>query len=211
MKKWFLFSLILCLSFSVKAQIINGFDITKVSDSQRKSLLQNLSAEERKELLRKYHDAMFIEELKIEDDTKKEEFKKLYAQYREEQRKIIDGNQSQYDIEKLSDEEARKKLEQSFDTGERLMNNRRRYALEMQKIIKPQQVLKMFMKEGAMREKIIHKQNELGDSTARVRNPMQQGFHQGSKAPSVAPSAPAPSGNASARQNTSPQARPARP
>ena len=197
------------MSFGVKAQIINGFDLTKVSDKQRQSLLQNLSPDERKELLRKYRDAMFIEELKIEDDTKKEEFKKLYDQYQEEQRKIKEGNYGQSDIEKLTDEEARKRLEQSFETGERLMNNRRRYAIEMQKIIKPQQVLKMFMTEGAMREKIMHKRNEIKDSTARMNNSMQQGFRQESSPSTPSMSAPArvPSGNAEVRQNSTPQVR----
>lgn len=209
MKKWYLFSLIFCLSLGVKAQIINGFDLTKVSDKQRQSLLQNLSPDERKELLRKYRDAMFIEELKIEDDTKKEEFKKLYDQYQEEQRKIKEGNYGQSDIEKLTDEEARKRLEQSFETGERLMNNRRRYAIEMQKIIKPQQVLKMFMTEGAMREKIMHKRNEIKDSTARMNNSMQQGFRQESSpsTPSMSTPARVPSGNAEVRQNSTPQVR----
>lgn len=209
MKKWYLFSLIFCLSLGVKAQIINGFDLTKVSDKQRQSLLQNLSPDERKELLRKYRDAMFIEELKIEDDTKKEEFKKLYDQYQEEQRKIKEGNYGQSDIEKLTDEEARKRLEQSFETGERLMNNRRRYAIEMQKIIKPQQVLKMFMTEGAMREKIMHKRNEIKDSTARMNNSIQQGFRQETSpnTPSMSTPARVPSGNAEVRQNSTPQVR----
>lgn len=207
MKKWFLFSLIFCLSLGVRAQIINGFDLTKVSDKQRQSLLQNLSPEERKELLRKYRDAMFIEELKIEDDSKKEEFKKLYSQYQEEQRKIKEGNTNQYDIEKLSDEEARKRLEQSFDTGERLMNNRRRYAVEMQKIIKPQQVLKMFMTEGAMREKIMHKRNEMYDTSARTNGSMQQGLRPTQNTPSMGAPARVPSGNAQSRPNSAPQVR----
>ena len=59
----------------------------------------------------------------------------------------------------LSDEEATRRLNQSFDVGQQLLNNRRTYADKFLKILTPQQVLKLFQTEGKMREKLLDKKN----------------------------------------------------
>ena len=63
-------------------------------------------------------------------------------------------------LENLSDEEATKRLNQSFDVGQQLLNNRRAYAEKFLKILSPQQVLTLFQTEGKMREKMLDKKND---------------------------------------------------
>ena len=64
------------------------------------------------------------------------------------------------ETENLSDEEAKVKLEQSFEVGQQLLNNRKVYAEKMQKIISPQKVLKLFQSEGMMRDKMNERRAE---------------------------------------------------
>jgi hypothetical protein len=60
----------------------------------------------------------------------------------------------------LSDEEATSRLNQSFDVGQQLLNNRRAYADKFLKILTPQQVLSFSRTEGKMREKMLDKKNK---------------------------------------------------
>ena len=151
-------SVLLMMLFVVaaKAQMINGVDLKKVSPEKRKELISTLTPAEKKALIRDYRYGMLYESLNIDAD-KQDAFRKIHQEYQAEQRKIKDIFNPAFDPEKLSDEEAKVKLEQSFVVGEKLMESRRKYCKEFQKILTTQQILKLFQNEGAMREKMMEK------------------------------------------------------
>lgn len=155
MKKLLLTLLIAVFSASfMSAQIRSNLDWKKMNPEKRKELINNMNPEERKELLKKFREDMLVEDLNVETEDQ-EEFRSVYNEYIDSQKRIKDQFDSNFDPEKLSDEEAKKKLEESFDVGQKLLDNRRAYARKMQTVVKPQQVLKMFQNEGMMREKMI--------------------------------------------------------
>ena len=53
-------------------------------------------------------------------------------------------------------------LNQSFDLGQQLLNNRKVYADKFLKILTPQQVLKLFNQEGRMSEKFMERRQTMG-------------------------------------------------
>lgn len=155
MKKLFSLLVLMLFAFNAEAQIVNGFDLKKVSPEKRKELLSSLTTSEKRALIREYRYGILIGELNIEGVDKQTAFKKIFDEYQMEQRKIKDTFNPSFEAEKLSDDEAVSKLEQSFVVGEKLMESRRKYAKELQKVLSPQQILKLFQNEGALREKMM--------------------------------------------------------
>lgn len=143
------------------AQKEKNIDWKKVSPDKRKELINNMQPEERKQLLKQFRENMLVEELDVqrEDQT---EFKQVYNEYVDSQKRIKDQFDNNFDPDSLSDDHAKKKLEESFDVGQKLLDNRRTYARKMQNVVKPQQVLKMFQNEGMMREKMIDRRMDGG-------------------------------------------------
>lgn len=138
-------------SFSAQAQI--GYDWKNMDPKARKEAINSLSPAQRKDLLNKFRNDMVIENLRIEPKDQ-EEFSSLYSEYLENQRKIksqFDGN---FNPDTLTDAEAKDKLDQSFELGLKLLDNRKKYAEKMQRVISSKQVLKLFQTEGMMREKM---------------------------------------------------------
>jgi hypothetical protein len=58
-------------------------------------------------------------------------------------------------------------IDQSFDLGLQLLNNRKLYTEKFLKILSPQQVLKLFDHEGQIREKMMERREKMGTSTGR--------------------------------------------
>lgn len=129
------------------------YDWKKMSPEQRKEIINNMSPEERKALLTEFRNNMVVDLLKV-DPQDKEEFTNLYNEYLENQKKIKSQFNSDFDPEKLSEDEAKVKLQQSFDVGQRLLENRKEYSEKMQKVIPCQKVLKLFNSEAMMRDKM---------------------------------------------------------
>jgi len=138
--------------FGLNAQR-SDYDWKKMDPKQRKEVINNLSPEERKDLLKKFRNNMIMDNLNI-DQSDKAEFAQLYNEYLESQKQIKSQFDLKSDPEKLSDEEAKEKLQQSFDLGQKLLDNRKRYADKMQQVIPCQKVLKLFQSEGMMRDKM---------------------------------------------------------
>lgn len=157
MKKLIL-GLILMFSFE-QAFAQSNIDWRTMSLDQRKSAIRQMSPESRKELLKKMRQNLVISNLKIEENNQ-EEFSKIYQDYEEEQRKIRGEFDSDFDPETLSDEEAVKKLHKSFEVGQRLLDSRKKYADRLQRVMPPQQVLKLYKNEGAMRDKMLNRRLE---------------------------------------------------
>lgn len=138
--------------FGLNAQI-KDYDWKKMNPEQRKEIINNLSPEERKNLLTQFRNNMMIEMLNVPAQDK-DEFTRMYTEYIESQNKIKSKFDSDFDPDKLSEEEAKQKLQQSFDVGQQLFENRKKYAEKMQTVIPCQKVLKLFQSEGMMRDKM---------------------------------------------------------
>lgn len=124
----------------------------------KKTAVSNMSPKERSAFLQKMKENIVIDDLEIPAD-KQEEFKNLYAEYQNNQKLIKEKFHSDKSFENLSDNDAKNRLNQSFDVGQQLLDNRRAYAEKFLTILSPQQVLKLFQNEGKMREKILDKKN----------------------------------------------------
>lgn len=157
MKK-ILFGILLISGFVLHAQNVE-YDWKNMDPKQRKEAIQNLSPEERKALLTQFKNNMILESLQI-NPKDKTEFLNIYNEYLDNQKRIKNQFSHDFRTENLSDEEAKVKLEQSFEVGQQLLNNRKVYAEKMQKIISPQKVLKLFQSEGMMRDKMNERRAE---------------------------------------------------
>ena len=135
---------------------------------QRKEVINNLSPEERKALLTKFRNNMVMENLNI-DPSDKTEFTEIYNEYLDSQRQIKSQFNSNFDPEALSDEEAKAKLQQSFEVGQKLLDNRKKYAEKMQQVIPCQKVLKLFQSEGMMRDKMNERKPHGNDNNSRPK------------------------------------------
>jgi len=151
MKK-ILFAFLIIYGFGLNAQRTD-YDWKKMDAKQRKEVINNLSPEERKDLLKKFRNDMIMENLNIAPSDKAE-FTQLYNEYLESQRQIKKQFNFDIDPETLSDEEAKLKLQQSFELGKKLLEDRKKYADKMQQVIPCQKVLKLFYSEKMMRDKM---------------------------------------------------------
>ena len=150
--------------FGLNAQRTD-YDWKKMDPKQRKEVINNLSPEERKELLKKFRNNMIMENLNV-DPGDKAEFTQLYNEYLESQKQIKSQFNSSFDPEKLTDEEAKAKLQQSFEVGQKLLDNRKRYAEKMQQVIPCQKVLKLFQSEKMMKDKMDERKPHGHDNNA---------------------------------------------
>ncbi|MCJ7933962.1 MAG: hypothetical protein MUW56_10085 [Chryseobacterium sp.] len=151
MKK-ILLTFFIIYGFCLNAQRAD-YDWKKMDPKQRKEVINNLSPEERKELLKKFRNNMIMDNLNIDQDDKAE-FTQLYNEYLESQKQIKNQFDPGFNPETLSDDEAKAKLQQSFEIGQKLLDNRKKYADKMQQVIPCQKVLKLFQSEGMMRDKM---------------------------------------------------------
>ncbi len=171
MKK-ILFALFIIYGFGLNAQRTD-YDWKKMDPKQRKEVINNLSPEERKALLTKFRNNMVMENLNI-DPGDKTEFTEIYNEYLDSQKQIKSQFNSNFDPETLSDDEAKAKLQQSFEVGQKLLDNRKKYADKMQQVIPCQKVLKLFQSEGMMRDKMNerkHHGNENGNTLKPRQSP----------------------------------------
>ena len=129
-----------------------------MNNQEKREVVNNMSTKERSLFLQKMKENIVIDDIDISAD-KQDEFKALYAEYQNNQKQIKEKFLVENNIGNLSDEEATRRLNQSFDVGQQLLNNRRTYADKFLKILTPQQVLKLFQTEGKMREKLLDKKN----------------------------------------------------
>ncbi len=123
---------------------------------QRKQVIQKMNPKERNLLLNQFREDMMVSELEV-PQTDESQFKSLYAEFQQKQSEIKSKFKSGADYENMSDEEATKQLNESFEIGQQLLDNRKIYAKKFLQVIKPQQVLQMYQTEGKMRNKIMNK------------------------------------------------------
>ena len=137
---------------------------------QRKEVIQKMSPQEKMSLLKQFRENMMVSELDV-PQTDQPEFKTLYAEYQEKQNSIKSRFKLSEDYENMSDEEAKRQLNESFDIGQQLLDNRKIYAQKFMKVLKPQQVLQMYQTEGKMRSKILDKKQDGRSNSPQSRRP----------------------------------------
>lgn len=130
-----------------------------MNTKERKEAVSNMSVKDRTVFLQNMKENIVIDDLDIPKD-KQDEFKIIYAEYQSNQKQIKEKFHVDKNLDNLSDDEATKRLNQSFDVGQQLLNNRRTYADKFLKILTPQQVLTLFQTEGKMRDKMLDKKND---------------------------------------------------
>lgn len=162
--KRILFIFLIITGFGLEAQIKN-YDWKNMSREKRKEVINSFSPADRKELLKEFRNNMVIDILAIEPQDKAE-FTAVYNEYIDNQKKIQNQFDPNFDPEKLSEEEAKAKLQQSFDLGQQLLDNKKKYAEKMQTVIPCQKVLKLFNSEAMMRDKMNEKKSHEGKKKA---------------------------------------------
>ena len=146
------------------------YDWKNMKPEQRKEVIQKMSPQEKMSLLKQFRENMMVSELDV-PQTDQPEFKTLYAEYQEKQNSIKSRFKPSEDYENMSDEEAKRQLNESFDIGQQLLDNRRIYAQKFMKVLKPQQVLQMYQTEGKMRSKILDKKQDGRSNSPQSRRP----------------------------------------
>lgn len=158
MKKTAALMSILFFSFHL-ASAQQRIDWRSLKPEQRKQAIQQMNPQERSALLQQFRENMVVSELDVAE-SEQEEFKNLYSEYQKKQNEIKSKFKSTENYETLSDEEAKARLNESFDVGQQLLDNRKAYAEKFMKVIKPQQVLHMYQTEGKMRNKMLNRKQD---------------------------------------------------
>lgn len=146
------------------------YDWKKMKPEQRKEIIQKMSPQEKMSLLKQFRENMMVSELEV-SQTDQPEFKTLYAEYQDRQNSIKSRFKPSEDYDNMSDEEARRQLNESFEIGQQLLDNRKIYAQKFLKVLKPQQVLQMYQTEGKMRSKILDKKQDGRSNSPQSRRP----------------------------------------
>ncbi len=166
MKKIILLTLLSFFGFSQAQNLAQGFN--QMTPEKRKEIINKMSPEERSKLLKEFRANMMVDELDIPENSE-QEFRKLYSEYLDQQKEIKSRFIRTDDYNSISDEEAKQRINQSFEVGQQLLNNRKEYAGKFMKICKPQQVLKMYQTEGMIRDKMMDRKSERNQNTNRKR------------------------------------------
>lgn len=148
---------ILAVQFSFAQQLT--YDWKSMKPEQRNEVIQKMNPNERKALLKEFREKMIVSELGVSQNSQPE-FLNLYTEYQNKQNEIKSKFSLNENYDTMSDEEATKQLNQSFEVGQQLLDNRKNYAQKFIKVISPQQVLKMYQTEGRMRNKILDKKED---------------------------------------------------
>lgn len=148
-----------------------SYDWRGMKPEQRKEIIQKMNPAQRMTLLQEFREKMIISELDLPENSQPE-FKTLYAEYQKKQNDIKAKFSPQENYSGISDQEAIRELDRSFEVGQQLLDNRKDYAQKFMKVISPQQVLQLYQTEGKMRNKILDKkQDGPRNSTPQRRRP----------------------------------------
>ncbi|MCG2793778.1 MAG: hypothetical protein L6262_09580 [Weeksellaceae bacterium] len=141
-----------------QTSIPNVSDWKAMDIQEKKEVVSSMSQKDRWLFLQKVKEDIVIDNLHIPKD-KEVAFKTLYAEYQDNQKQIKEKFSVDKNTQNLSDAEAKNRLDQSFEVGRQLLDNRRAYANQFLKFLTPQQVLTLFQTEGKMRDKVLDKKN----------------------------------------------------
>lgn len=156
----YLFAIFLAFGLA-KAQETPKPDLRAMTPEQRREYIRKLPPEQRHQLMEDAAVIMAIKKLQIPLE-KQEVFKNLLIEYTKSQKNIKNKFKSDFSKENITDAEAKKLLNLSFQVGQELLDNRKIYAEKFLKIITPQQVLELFQQEGNLREKFMERRQQMG-------------------------------------------------
>lgn len=160
-----LFALLFCIAI-FRAQETTKPNFRNMTPEQRREYVKQMTPDQRKKFMEDAVAIMTIRNLMVPEE-KQEAFKKLLKEYHESQKAIKDRFKPDFSKDNLTDAEAKKTLEQSFELGQQLLDNRKLYADKFTKILTPQQVLKLFNQERKMREKFMERRKQMGPPRGR--------------------------------------------
>lgn len=146
-------------SYQRQQNIPSSADWQNMDVNEKRQAVSNMSVKERSAFLQNMKANIVVDDISVPAD-KQDSFKNLYAEYQNNQKQIKEKFHPDKNFDQLSDEDATARLNQSFDVGQQLLNNRKAYADKFLKILTPQQVLKLFQTEGKMRDKMLDKKND---------------------------------------------------
>lgn len=152
-------TLFFVLFFSAALAQLTPEKLQSMNTEQRREAIAALSPQQKISLLQQFRTNVMVEDLEVPAE-KKDAFTKVLTRYQESQRKIRDRFKNSDSGEKLTEAEAQRRLDQSFELGLQLLNNKKQYAQEFQKVLTPQQVLQLFQAEGEMRDRVIERKND---------------------------------------------------
>lgn len=139
--------------------IPSNTDWRSMDMDERRQVVSNMSPRERSAFLQNMKANIVVNDINVPAD-KQDTFKRLYTDYQNSQKQIKEKFHPDKNIDQLSDQDALLKLNQSFDVGQQLLDNRKAFSDQFLKILTPQQVLKIFQTEGKMRDKMLDKKND---------------------------------------------------
>lgn len=162
--------LLIALFFSLQNTFAQEqkYDWKTMKPDQRKQVIQKMNPKQRMSLIQGFREDIMISELDVPQNTQ-DDFRSLYAEYQAKQNEIKSKFKLGHDYENMSDEEAKKQINESFEIGQKLLDNRKIYAEKFMKFISPQQVLQMYQTEGKMRNKILDKKQDGQNSSSSQR------------------------------------------
>lgn len=169
MKKMGLVMVTVLLGCQISFAQEQKYDWKTMKPEQRKQIIQKMNPQQRMQLLQQFREDMVVSEIDV-PQSNEEEFKTLYAEYQAKQNEIKKKFKASGEYENMSDDEAKQQLNQSFEVGQQLLDNRKLYAEKFMKIIKPQQVLHMYQTEGKMRNKMLDRKQD-GRRSPQSRRP----------------------------------------
>lgn len=129
-----------------------------MSIKEKQNVVNGMSAKERTVFLQQMKQNIVMSDLNIPSE-KEDIFKHLYSEYQSSQRQIREKFVVDKNLNNLSNDEAIQRLNQSFELGQQLLDNRKSYSEKFLQILTPQQVLKLFQTEGKVRDKVLDKKN----------------------------------------------------
>lgn len=171
MKKILILLITMFLTVPFSLATAQKYDWKTMKPEERKQMIQKMSPQEKKTALQEFRENIMVSTLAVPQNTQGD-FKSLYSEYQDKQTAIKSKFKSDTNYDNMSDEDAKKQLNESFEVGQQLLDNRKIYAEKFLKVIKPQQILQMYHTEGKMRNKIIEKKEDgSGNPGSQRRRP----------------------------------------
>lgn len=156
----YLVVILIFLGFYSQAQFTHSLTESNGNREEIRENKENVKSSKQRRGWEQQNKQRLMEELEISKNEDQQKFEELYDEYNDNQNRIKRKFRPNRNYDQLSDREAKQQLDDSFRVGEELLQNRRRYSQEFQKVLKPQKVLKMFEHESRMRNKMMNRREE---------------------------------------------------
>lgn len=155
MKQYIITTLMLCSIGIGSASAQTKKPWEQMNPKEKKDILKKLTPEQRSELILQHKREAILKRLNLSEEKAKV-FTPLYEDYQKRMKAIKHSFKPSTTPERLTDKEAKEELKQSFIVARQLLEEREVFAEKLQQVLTPQQIIKMFQAEGALRGKILN-------------------------------------------------------